>query len=69
MQSIDVIIGQLSYPLDSENWTAERKDDFSGFRHHVGDTLKDCCSVVGSEACLRQVLQRLEIELARVYRK
>ncbi|KAL7422250.1 Nuclear import receptor [Cryptotrichosporon argae] len=48
------IIGHLHFPPDGETQTAQERDDFRSFRHRMGDTLKDCCQVLGAPACLRQ---------------
>jgi transportin-3 len=50
---VDIIIGHLRYPTDDSSLTAEERDDFRDFRHVIGDTLKDCCQVLGSTICLR----------------
>ncbi|WVN85688.1 uncharacterized protein L203_100837 [Cryptococcus depauperatus CBS 7841] len=47
-----VIIGHLHFPNDEEQQTAQEKDEFRTFRHRMGDTLKDCCHVLGASACL-----------------
>ncbi|ORX98968.1 ARM repeat-containing protein [Basidiobolus meristosporus CBS 931.73] len=49
---IDIIIGHLHYPQDLNAWTAEQRDDFRNFRHEIGDVLKDCCYVLGSQETL-----------------
>jgi len=51
-----IIVEHLRYPVDSHTLTAEQKDDFKDFRHVVGDTLKDCCAVLGGEKALQLVL-------------
>jgi len=51
-----IIIEHLKYPDESsQTWTAEQKDDFKDFRHVVGDTLKDCCAVLGGQKALQLV--------------
>ncbi|KAK9762669.1 Nuclear import receptor [Basidiobolus ranarum] len=49
---IDIIIKHLHYPRDLNSWTAEQRDDFRNFRHEMGDVLKDCCYVLGSQETL-----------------
>lgn len=51
---VDVIIHHLHYPPNPEEMNAEERDEFRSFRHTMGDTLKDCCYVLGSTACLRR---------------
>jgi transportin-3 len=48
------IIGHLHFPADNENQTPQERDEFRTFRHRMGDTLKDCCQVLGAPACLRK---------------
>lgn len=51
-----IVIEHLKYPDEaSRSWTAEQKDDFKDFRHVVGDTLKDCCAVLGDQKALQLV--------------
>jgi transportin-3 len=51
-----IIIEHLKYPDEgTKTWTAEQKDDFKDFRHVVGDTLKDCCAVLGGQKALQLV--------------
>ncbi|TYJ52165.1 hypothetical protein B9479_007237 [Cryptococcus floricola] len=49
-----IIIGHLHFPADDEEQTAQEKDEFRTFRHRMGDTLKDCCSVLGAPTCLKK---------------
>ncbi|OZJ03568.1 hypothetical protein BZG36_03091 [Bifiguratus adelaidae] len=59
---VDAIINHCHYPEDLSTWTAEERDEFRDFRHVMGDTLKDCCDVLGPEKCLAKpcaVLTRL----------
>lgn len=49
-----IIIGHLHFPGDSEQQTAQERDEFRSFRHRMGDTLKDCCKVLGAPTCLRR---------------
>ncbi|TXT13275.1 hypothetical protein VHUM_00642 [Vanrija humicola] len=48
------IIRHLHFPADSESQTAQERDEFRTFRHRMGDTLKDCCQVLGASACLKK---------------
>ncbi|ORX37045.1 armadillo-type protein [Kockovaella imperatae] len=49
-----VIINHLHFPPDNDSQTAQERDDFRTFRHRMGDTLKDCCHVLGAPSCLRK---------------
>ncbi|WWC88244.1 uncharacterized protein L201_003150 [Kwoniella dendrophila CBS 6074] len=49
-----VIISHLHFPGDDEHQTAQERDEFRTFRHRMGDTLKDCCHVLGAPTCLRR---------------
>lgn len=49
-----IIIGHLHFPGDNEQQTAQERDEFRAFRHRMGDTLKDCCKVLGAPTCLRR---------------
>lgn len=49
-----IIIDRLHFPADDREWTAQERDDFRMFRHRMGDTLKDCCHVLGANTCLRR---------------
>lgn len=62
---VDTIILHLRYPDDAESLTGQEKDDFRAFRHDIGNTLKDCCSVLGSTACLARSFAALEAEVAK----
>jgi len=54
---LDVIIKHLRFPTDGEEMSAQARDEFREFRHVMGDTLKDCCHVLGSKVCLSRSLQ------------
>lgn len=49
---VEIIIGHLHFPVDPDNMTNQEADDFRSFRHVMGDTLKDCCHVLGTDKCL-----------------
>jgi len=44
----------LRFPEDESSQTAEARDEFRSFRHRMGDTLKDCCSVLGANVCMKR---------------
>jgi transportin-3 len=48
-----IIIGHLHFPSDDEQQSPQERDEFRTFRHRMGDTLKDCCQVLGAPTCLR----------------
>lgn len=62
---VDIVIAHLQYPQDLNTLTGQEKDDFRAFRHDIGDTLKDCCSVLGTAACLGRSLDIIESEVAK----
>lgn len=47
-----VMIDHLRFPPDFDELPAQERDEFRDFRHVMGDTLKDCCYVLGSSLCL-----------------
>ncbi|KAI1079480.1 exportin 1-like protein [Whalleya microplaca] len=65
---VDILLKHLEYP---ESESGNEKDLFDGdreaeekfreFRHHMGDTLKDCCEVMGVTECLTKVLDAIKI--------
>lgn len=54
----------LRYPENPEQMPPQEADDFRSFRHVIGDTLKDCCVVLGTENCLTSVLEVLTAVIA-----
>lgn len=48
---IDILMVHLHYPMDM-SWTAKERDEFSDFRHNMGDVLKVCVDVLGAEEAL-----------------
>ena len=60
-----VMIQHLHFPEDFTTLTAQEADDFRSFRHVMGDTLKDCCIVLGAEHCLSTVFELLTSALAK----
>ncbi|GAA5883264.1 hypothetical protein JCM3774_001788 [Rhodotorula dairenensis] len=49
---VGIVIKHLHYP--DEPLRGEERDTFRDFRHKIGDTLKDCCAVLGAGPCLEQ---------------
>ncbi|KAG8890836.1 Nuclear import receptor [Tulasnella sp. 332] len=60
-----IIVGHLHFPENPESLTAQERDDFRAFRHIMGDTLKDCCYVLGTEGCLTRVYDMITAAMAR----
>ena len=60
----DVIINHLKFPDDLSSLTAEERDEFRSFRHYIGDTLKDCCDVIGSRQCLLRYIELVELGIS-----
>ncbi|KAH7160891.1 armadillo-type protein [Dactylonectria macrodidyma] len=65
---VDILLKHLEYPQpDSGNETdlfdgdREQEEKFREFRHQMGDTLKDCCEVMGVTDCLTKVLQSIQV--------
>lgn len=51
---VGIVIKHLHYPDDSTPLSGEERDTFRDFRHKIGDTLKDCCAVLGAGPCLER---------------
>jgi len=51
---VETIIRHLHYPDDPSTQVGQEADDFRRFRHDIGDTLKDCCYVLGASVCLKR---------------
>lgn len=65
---VDVILKHLQYPesesgneLDLFDGDREEEEKFREFRHEMGDTLKDCCEVLGISDCLSKVLEAIKL--------
>jgi transportin-3 len=61
---LGVIIRHLHFPPDSEALVGQEAENFRSFRHVMGDTLKDCCYVVGTETCLLAAYDMITAALA-----
>ncbi|CAO3665879.1 unnamed protein product [Rhizopus stolonifer] len=55
----DILLKHLQYPPDDEEMTSQERDEFREFRHHMGDTLKDCCRILTPQRCLIKPLNIL----------
>lgn len=60
-----VIISRLHFPGDDEQQTAQERDEFRMFRHRMGDTLKDCCHILGATTCLRKSYDMVASAMAK----
>lgn len=60
---VQVIIGHLRFPAEDGEMNAQERDDFRSFRHTMGDTLKDCCYVLGSTECLKRSFELIQAAL------
>ena len=49
---MSIIIQHLHFPTTAISQTSQEAENFRHFRHVMGDTLKDCCVVLGADACL-----------------
>ncbi|EMR66128.1 putative exportin 1-like protein [Eutypa lata UCREL1] len=65
---VDVLLKHLEYPesetgneLDLFDGDREAEEKFREFRHHMGDTLKDACEVMGVTDCLTKVLDSIQL--------
>ncbi|KAH9944146.1 ARM repeat-containing protein [Epithele typhae] len=62
---MSVIIRHLHFPADITSLTGQEAENFRSFRHVMGDTLKDCCGVLGTEQCLSAAYELITSGLAR----
>lgn len=62
---VTVMIKHLHFPPDSSTLTGQELESFRSFRHVMGDTLKDCCYVLGTEQCLLETLKLVQAALAQ----
>ena len=63
IELINGIISHLQYPLNQFS-SKESEDKFKEFRYHMGDVLKDCTAVVGTENALTQPINRINQALS-----
>jgi transportin-3 len=70
-QLVDYMIHHLQYPqpeggdeTDLFDGDREQEDRFRDYRHAMGDVLKDCCDVLGVEACLVRPYNLIEAWIA-----
>ncbi|EJF66951.1 ARM repeat-containing protein [Dichomitus squalens LYAD-421 SS1] len=60
-----VIIRHLHFPADITSLTGQEAENFRSFRHVMGDTLKDCCYVLGTDKCLIAAYELITNGLSR----
>lgn len=65
---VDILLKHLEYPesddpseLDLFDGDRDQEEKFREFRHHMGDTLKDACEVMGVADCLTKVLHSIQL--------
>jgi transportin-3 len=65
---VDILLQHLQYPevesgneKDMFDGDREAEEKFREFRHHMGDTLKDSCEVLGVTDCLTKVLEAIKL--------
>ncbi|KAL5614629.1 uncharacterized protein BROUX77_000466 [Berkeleyomyces rouxiae] len=65
---VGILLGHLQYPMsestneqDLFDGDREMEEKFREFRHQMGDTLKDCCEVLGVTECLTKVLDAINV--------
>ncbi|KAJ9101702.1 hypothetical protein QFC21_003040 [Naganishia friedmannii] len=63
----DSMIRHLQFPQgDNAGFTnAAARDEFRSFRHDMGDTLKDCCAVLGASVCMKRSYDLVMAALAK----
>ncbi|KAF8525095.1 ARM repeat-containing protein [Hysterangium stoloniferum] len=61
---VEIIIRHLHFPADPDSMTNQEADDFRSFRHVMGDTLKDCCHVLGTDKCLTRAYEMITTALS-----
>ncbi|KAI0756727.1 ARM repeat-containing protein [Daedaleopsis nitida] len=62
---MSVIIRHLHFPQDISSLTGQEAENFRSFRHVMGDTLKDCCYVLGTDKCLMAAYEMITNGLSR----
>lgn len=64
---VDIMIKHLEFPTPEDGDSNDlfdgdraQEDRFRGFRHSMGDVLKDCCAVIGVSECLMKAYQQIQ---------
>jgi transportin-3 len=60
-----IVLNQLNYPQVVTEWKSSDYDEFSRYRHEVGDLLKDCSFMLGSAQCVELVFRELQKQVQR----
>ncbi|CAM1511574.1 Fc.00g090870.m01.CDS01 [Cosmosporella sp. VM-42] len=65
---VNILLKHLEFPApesgnenDLFDGDREQEEKFREFRHHMGDTLKDSCEVMGVTECLTKVLHAIQL--------
>ena len=62
---LTVMINHLHFPLEITSLSGQEAENFRSFRHVMGDTLKDCCTVLRTDNCLMVAYQQVATALTR----
>ena len=62
---VGIVVNHLHFPADFSTVTGQEAENFRSFRHIMGDTLKDCCFVLGADACLTAAYEMISSAIAR----
>ncbi|CAL1695258.1 unnamed protein product [Somion occarium] len=62
---MDVMIRHLHFPADFTTLTGQEAENFRQFRHVMGDTLKDCCYVLGADVGLMTAYDMITTALSQ----
>ena len=62
---MSIIVQHLHFPVTPISQTSQEAENFRHFRHVMGDTLKDCCVVLGTDACLMTAYGLVTTALSR----
>jgi transportin-3 len=63
---VGIVINHLHFPPDMTSVSGQEAENFRSFRHVMGDTLKDCCFVLGADVCLSTAYDMITSAMARV---
>jgi transportin-3 len=55
LQLLDGLLKHLQYPQHLQELSADRTDDFHRDRYYIGDTLEDCCRLLGGHTVLLRI--------------
>lgn len=62
---MNVIINHLHFPAELATVSGQEAENFRSFRHIMGDTLKDCCYVLGTDVCLLAAYDLITTAMSR----